>query len=93
MDILYPILTLCVVQFPHRLLTLHWLESIASSRPRLRLNFSALGRVEFFDRGNDEDEWFSVLLEQSLNALIPGKCVARLALHILNNVLRNRTFK
>lgn len=75
------------------LLTLHWLESMASSRSRLRLRFTVRGRGEEFDWDEEEDEGFVGLLEQSLTVPLHASLRARLALHILNNTLRKKKQK
>lgn len=70
-------------------LTLHPLESIASSRTRLRFCFSAWGRDKDFNC-DENVKCCGALLEQSLTAPLPAGCRAWLALHILNT-LPNKT--
>lgn len=74
----------CIVPvfFP---LTLHPLESIASSRIRLRLSFSAWGRGKDFNCDENVKDC-GALLERSLKAPLPTGCRACLALHILNTL-------
>lgn len=71
-------------------LTLHRLESIASSRIRLRFCFSAWGRDKDFN-WDENVKFCGALLEQSLTAPLPAGCRARLAFHILNNTLHNKS--
>lgn len=66
----------------HCVLTLLLLESIASSRSRLRLSFSVLDHVKVFDDGKGMDEGFAWELEQFLRETA-GKCRTSLVLHIL----------
>lgn len=69
------------------LLTLRGLESMACSRSRLRLCFSAWVREGEF--GEEEDEGFAWSLEQSLTAPLPGrlKLRTRPALIILHSTV------
>lgn len=74
-------------------LTLCWLDSMASSRSRLRLCFSVRGRGEEFDWDEEDDEDFDGLLEKSLSSPLPAslKLGKQPALHILNDTLHKGT--
>lgn len=78
-------LLLFFLLYVYFLLTLRWLDSIAFSRSRRRLCFSAWGRGMECGRAEEEGGGLGGLLEHSLTAPLAASLGTRHALHILND--------